>query len=82
MSSCITVMLPGHEQRETSSSSDLGALQRMDLDLQGEVIFGRLLHLAKGAMSTDPMEKWVDVSDLDGFNLGYVTSPASFRKIS
>ncbi|KAK1504085.1 norsolorinic acid reductase [Colletotrichum tamarilloi] len=29
-----------------------------------------------------PMEKWVDVSDLDGFNLGYVTSPASFRKMS
>ncbi|OJI99461.1 hypothetical protein ASPVEDRAFT_50899 [Aspergillus versicolor CBS 583.65] len=29
----------------------------------------------------DIMEDWVDTADLDGFNLGYVTSPGSFEDV-
>ncbi|CAH0058439.1 unnamed protein product [Clonostachys solani] len=33
------------------------------------------------ATVADVMENWINVADLDGFNLGYVTSPGSFEDV-
>lgn len=33
------------------------------------------------ATVADVMENWIEIADLDGFNLGYVTSPGSFEDV-
>jgi len=33
------------------------------------------------ATVADVMERWIEIADLDGFNLGYVTSPGSFEDV-
>ncbi|KAL2673820.1 hypothetical protein Neosp_012264 [[Neocosmospora] mangrovei] len=33
------------------------------------------------ATAADIMENWINVADVDGFNLGYVTSPGSFEDV-
>lgn len=33
------------------------------------------------ATVADVMESWMEIADLDGFNLGYVTSPGSFEDV-
>ncbi|KAI0882448.1 nitrilotriacetate monooxygenase component A [Annulohypoxylon maeteangense] len=44
---------------------------------------GGLGHIAVGSPQTvaDDMERWVREGDLDGFNIGYVTTPGTFEEV-
>lgn len=44
---------------------------------------GGLAHVAVGSPQTvaDDMERWVRDGDLDGFNIGYVTTPGTFEDV-
>ncbi|KAI1376156.1 nitrilotriacetate monooxygenase component A [Hypoxylon crocopeplum] len=44
---------------------------------------GGLGHVAVGSPQTvaDDMERWVREGDLDGFNIGYVTTPGTFEEV-
>ncbi|OTA91382.1 hypothetical protein M434DRAFT_13173 [Hypoxylon sp. CO27-5] len=44
---------------------------------------GGLGHVAIGSPQTvaDDMERWIQEGDLDGFNIGYVTTPGTFEEV-
>jgi FMN-dependent oxidoreductase (nitrilotriacetate monooxygenase family) len=44
---------------------------------------GGLAPLSVGSPSTvaDEMERWIEVADIDGFNIGYVTTPGTFEDV-
>ena len=37
--------------------------------------------VGSAAKVADVLEEWIDIADLDGFNVGYVTSPGSFEDL-
>jgi alkanesulfonate monooxygenase SsuD/methylene tetrahydromethanopterin reductase-like flavin-dependent oxidoreductase (luciferase family) len=37
--------------------------------------------VGSAAKVADILEEWIDIADLDGFNVGYVTSPGSFEDL-